>query len=115
MIITEKFSQNWQIVRFQGKFVAKTLNEVRKTLSKIESEGKMKKVVFDLSSTNYLDSSALTVMLNLLKRLNQKEGGEFVVCGPNKEVMEIFSIVGFDKVVRIYPSVESVLNQNENC
>jgi anti-anti-sigma factor len=48
-----------------------------------------------------IDSSALTTILNLQKRLNKK-GGQVAIIGPNAEITETFSIVGFSLAVPVY-------------
>ncbi|MDG5816103.1 STAS domain-containing protein [Chitinispirillales bacterium ANBcel5] len=107
MKVYNEFRHNWQLVRVEGKFVVKHLLEIRKLLEDTNSNPVSKKVAFDLSSTQYLDSSALQLMLNLKKRLDAN-GGEFAVCNPNEEIKEIFSIVGFDRIIAIYPSIDSL-------
>ncbi|MFP4013619.1 MAG: STAS domain-containing protein [Chitinispirillaceae bacterium] len=97
---------NWHIIKLEGKFVVKQLMQIRNILTSIEEIEKSPRIAFDLSKTSYLDSSAITAMLNLRKRLLPKNG-KFVVFGPNEDVLDILSIVGFDKLIPIYSSYES--------
>ncbi len=107
MNVTRRAVNDWQVLKLDGRFVVKTLMDVRKEIDAIEAEGNLHKVAFDMTDTNYLDSSALTVMINLINRLKPNDG-TFVICNPNKDVAEVLSIVGFDHMAKILPSVDSL-------
>ncbi len=92
--------QGWHIMILAGKFVVKSISLVRKKFDEIET-GQNPKVAMDLNGVTHLDSSALTVVLNFKKRLQQKNG-QVAVIGPSKEIKEMFSIVGFSMAVPVY-------------
>ncbi|MFP4162343.1 MAG: STAS domain-containing protein [Chitinispirillaceae bacterium] len=106
----EKLSE-WHIISLEGKFVIKQLMKIRKILTEIEIKECSPKIAFDLSKTSYLDSSAITAMLNLRKRLLPKNG-RFVLFGPNEDILDILSIVGFDKLIPVYSSLETFIKEN---
>lgn len=54
----------------------------------------------DLSKSNYMDSSALGMIL-LLKEHADKLGGRVIISRPNESVLKILSIANFDKFVTI--------------
>jgi len=54
----------------------------------------------DLSKPNYMDSSALGMIL-LLKEHADKLGGRVVIVKPNASVLKILSIANFDQFVTI--------------
>jgi anti-anti-sigma factor len=91
---------DWQILHLKGKFVVKSFHAVRTTIDKIESQD-TPRLAIDLTDVSHIDSSALTIILNLQKRLNVK-GGQSAIIGPNAEISETFSIVGFSLAVPIY-------------
>ncbi len=103
MNITTKKSKDWDLLVLDGKFVVKQLMNIRVVLNEIENREKSPKIAFDLSKTSYIDSSAITAMLNLQKRLGEKNGN-FVLIGPNEDITDILSIVGFDKLIPIFPT-----------
>jgi anti-anti-sigma factor len=98
--ITVEMRQGWHVMILAGKFVVKTLSVVRKRFEEIEA-GQGPKVAIDLTTVTQLDSSAMTIVLNFQKRLQQKNG-HVVVIGPSEEIREMFSIVGFNKAVPVY-------------
>jgi anti-sigma B factor antagonist len=92
--------KEWHILNLTGKFVVKSFNRVRAAFEEIELL-KAPHVAVDLTDVTQIDSSALTIILNLQKRLKEKDG-QVAVIGPNTEISETFSIVGFSLAVPVY-------------
>ncbi len=65
-------------------------------------------LVFDLSGTDYIASSGLRILLSTGKKL-ANSGGKLALTGLNPRVREVFSIAGFDRIFRIYPSLEEAV------
>jgi len=63
---------------------------------------KRPKVVIDLSSVSYIDSSGLAVFIEAMQRV-MGYGGTFAICGLQENVRHIFSIARLDQVFRIFP------------
>ena len=98
--ITRETWNKWHILKLTGKFVVKSFNSVRVFFDEIELL-ENPYVAVDLTGVTMIDSSALTTILNLQKRLNKK-GGQVAIIGPNAEITETFSIVGFSLAVPVY-------------
>jgi anti-anti-sigma factor len=100
LIITREEWNGWHLLLLTGKFVVKSFNEVRKYFDDLEQMPELK-VAVDLTHVSMIDSSALTIILNLQKRLKAKDG-QVAIIGPNPDISETFSIVGFSLAVPIY-------------
>lgn len=61
-------------------------------------------IIVDLSQTNYINSGGLRCLVSAWRKARQSEGNVWL-CGLNGRLQEIFSMVGFDKVFQIYPSL----------
>jgi anti-anti-sigma factor len=61
-------------------------------------------IIVDLSQTNYINSGGLRCLVSAWRKARQNEGNVWL-CGLNGRLQEIFSMVGFDKVFQIYPSL----------
>ena len=112
--ISRETWNEWTILNLKGKFVVKSFNRVRTIFDELEARPNPC-VAFDLSRVEQVDSSALTIILNLQKRLKAK-GGQAVIIGPNPEISETFSIVGFSLAVPVYGSrqvFEKKIRQSE--
>jgi len=102
-VVTTKW-QGWHVLAIQGDFVVRHLLKVRKHLDAYMEEDKPK-VAFDLTKAYCVDSSAITLMLNYSRRL-MSLCGVAVVCGASKNVMGVFSIVGFERTVKVFETRE---------
>ena len=65
-------------------------------------------ILLDLGQCNYISSAGLRVML-LIARSCKEQGAELVICSMSESVGEVFSVSGFDKLVRSYPTREEAL------
>jgi len=62
-------------------------------------------IIVDLSQTDYINSGGLRCLVSAWRKARQNEGNVWL-CGLNGRLEEIFSMVGFDKVFQIYPTLE---------
>ena len=68
-----------------------------------------RRVLLDLGALRYLRSSALRVILDVIKEINRKRG-KVVLCSLNLHVNEIFEGNCFENTITIADSVESGLD-----
>jgi anti-anti-sigma factor len=92
--------KGWHLIVLSGKFVVKTISLVRKAFESLQSR-KVLYIALDLTGVTQIDSSSLTVMLNLQKRIQQKSG-RMALIGPNEVIKETLFMVGFNKAVPMY-------------
>jgi anti-anti-sigma factor len=107
--VTVKELNGWHLIVLNGKFVVKTLSLVRKVFDSLQSR-KILSVALDLTCVTQIDSSALTVMLNLQKRL-QQNNSRMALIGPNEIIKETLFMVGFNLAIPIY----NTLAEFEQC
>ncbi|EAT13153.1 STAS domain-containing protein [Bermanella marisrubri] len=92
VIVDEQGSE--VIISINGRFDFNILQEFRDAYSSLESSSKA--FVVDLGKTEYIDSSALGMLLNMKNHLGSDDQGiEIRNCQPN--LKKIFSIAHFDK------------------
>jgi anti-anti-sigma factor len=96
---TDKWN-DWHIIALNGKFVVQWFSIVRNNFDAMET-GHSPNVAIDMTGITQIDSSALTIVLNFQKRLQEK-GGRLVIFGPNAIIKDTLLIVGFNMAVPIY-------------
>jgi anti-sigma B factor antagonist len=69
---------------------------------------KPKRIVVDLASVTYLDSSGLAVFIEAMRNV-QDYGGTFALAGVQESVKDMFDIARLDQVFQIFPDVDSAL------
>lgn len=68
-------------------------------------EGGSRDLIVNLSKVEYLDSTALGVLIGGLKRMRELDGNMVLVC-PNARIRRVFEITGLDKIFDIYEAEE---------
>ncbi|MCW8853239.1 MAG: STAS domain-containing protein [Gammaproteobacteria bacterium] len=89
---------NTAILKISGRFDFSVHNDFRKAYKEIDIEGG--EYIVDLMNTEYLDSSALGMML-LLKEYAEGSGSKVRISNANSEILEILKIASFDKLFSV--------------
>jgi len=97
------------IITINGRLDAAAAPVADKTIKKL-LKGDCLRMLVDFSKLDYLSSGGLRVILGAAKELKRK-GGQIVLCSLPNLVREIFEISGFNSVVPIAESVDSVIEQ----
>lgn len=66
-------------------------------LSSLEN---INQLVLDFSGLIYISSAGLRVLLHAKKQMNQQKG-EMIVKNLSSEIEEVFSMTGFDKILKV--------------
>ena len=97
------------IVTLPGEYLdASTVKEFKADIAQY-TEGDTKKVVFDMSSLQFIDSSGLGAILSCLRKLNGA-GGELKLCGMTKPVRALFELVRMHRIMDIYDTRDDAVN-----
>ena len=107
-IADRKVDDDTHIVSVSGEIDLFTAPEFKQRMSAPIDAGRSKLVV-DLSSTTFIDSSSLGVLIGAHRRLKLRGGTLVVVC-ENEAIAKTFKITGLDGVFTIAPSVEAALS-----
>ena len=96
-IIKKKFSTNELLVKILGRLDITSTPEFEKEVnSEIDT---ISYLTIDMSEVNYISSVGLRAFLSFQKKMSSK--GEMRIVNVQPEVLEIFKMVGFDKVLNI--------------
>ena len=93
----KKFSTEELLVKLSGRIDVTTTPEIEQEVnSEIDN---ISYLTIDMSEVNYISSVGLRAFLSFQKKLASK--GEMRITNVKPEVLEIFKMVGFDKVLNI--------------
>jgi anti-anti-sigma factor len=105
---TREVKNNYQLFRLTGLLDAFSEATFRKVLSKCIDEGP-KHVILDLSKIDFVDSSGLGALVQLVKKAQTLEGTLQIVSNPR--VTQTVKLVRLEKFLSLQPSVdEAVIN-----
>lgn len=78
----------------------------KKVLEVVDSDSK--RLLFDFSELEYINSSGLRVLVMAYQRMKQAQG-QVAICNIRDYILEVFEISGYDKIFAIYPSRDEAL------
>jgi anti-anti-sigma factor len=97
---------NAHIVHFDGDFdgyAKENLTDIQKFID--ESKDGIT-LLFDFNKLNYLNSYAIGHLVAWHNHVS-KGGGKIIIAGTNKNVEDIFAILGIGNLFKIYPDLET--------
>lgn len=95
------------IVQIDNRLDITIANKVESELTKLIENG-TKKLICDLSQTEYIASSGLRVIL-IAEKAIKKINGHMVLFGLNSFVQDVFATSGFDKLIPIYATEKEAI------
>ncbi len=106
---TEKLSDEQYVISLAGEVDLYTAPEFKQQLLDVIDQGG-KDVIVDLTSTTFIDSTTLGVLVGGVKRLRTNEGQLSLVCS-DRNIAKIFEITGLDRVFAIRASRDEALSE----
>jgi anti-sigma B factor antagonist len=97
---TRSLSDKTSMIDLEGEVDVYTAPQLKQQIISM-LDGGTNHVIVNLTNVEYLDSTALGVLIGGLKRLREKNGALDLVC-PNPRIRRIFEITGLDKIFDIY-------------
>jgi len=95
------------IATFAKRLDAYTSRDAEMMLKDIVEKG-TRKIVCDLSQTEYIASAGLRLLLSVAKNL-QRLNGQLVLCSLGPFVKEVFDTAGFTQLFKICGSTEEAM------
>lgn len=97
------------LLAIEGEVDMYSSPDVRKALINLVKK-KVPKIVVDLHTVSYMDSSGVATLIEGLQLCN-KYGGHIVLVGLRDNVKEVFELTRLDKIFKILADVETALAQ----
>src|SRR4029077_2453053 len=97
------------VVSLGGEVDLYTAPELKQELHRLVGEGATR-IVIDMTETTFIDSTALGVLLSVVKRVRPDGGAVVLVC-PDRNVKRIFEITLLDRVFAIVDTREEAFDE----
>ncbi|MBN2434805.1 MAG: STAS domain-containing protein [Spirochaetes bacterium] len=88
-------------IDIEGKLNGETAVALEANLNSLIANGK-KRVILDCKQMTFVTSYGISFLLLWSSKMN-KEGGTLVLCGINREITSLFSILKIAKFIAVYP------------
>ena len=102
----------FKVLRPEGDLDVYTVGSLRDALGSIV-EQESPKVVVDLDSVPFMDSSGLGALMGGVRRLREA-GGDLAISCTREQHLKLFTITGFGEGVSIAPTVEEAAKGFKN-
>ncbi len=103
----EEIDSETHVIELGGEIDLYTAPEFKERMVELIEDGK-RRIVVDLSSATFIDSTTLGVLVGGVKRLRPAGGSLSLVC-TDENITKIFEITGLDRVFPIHPSRDDAL------
>ena len=111
-INTRSLASNVPLIELEGEVDVYTAPHLKQQMITLLEEGHVEMVV-DLTKVEYLDSTALGVLIGGLKRVRERDGNLQLIC-PSPRIRRVFEITGLDKIFDIYNTEEETVAKVES-
>lgn len=105
-----KEKPNSHAIIFDGDFDGSAKENVTIIQNFIDEASEKTSLIFDFTKLNYLNSYAIGQMVNWYNILSQKSG-KIYIAGTNKNVKDIFTILGITSLFKIFPDMTSAITE----
>ncbi len=96
-----------QVIEVSGRLDSVTVGQFKKNFYKT-LDAKNREAVLDMSGISFVDSSGLGVLVVIFKEM-KAQGGDMLLCGLHRNVRQIFELVKFDRIFKIFNSQEEAV------
>lgn len=86
-----------EVVRLSGRLDAKSVEDLKAEMKGLNNQA----VALDLTKVNFVDSSALGLIVSVFRRI-QESGGKFCLFGLSAQVSAIFELTRLHRIFDIY-------------
>jgi len=107
-IVNVKDCLDAKIIMFIGDLDSTNAETTLDQVSRLMNDGVVK-LIMDFSSLRYINSMGMGVLMHIHKTAREKMGYLKIAC-VNRDVYEIFEIVGADKFLEVFPSVDAAVS-----
>jgi anti-sigma B factor antagonist len=97
------------LVALEGELDLYSADAFRGALDEALEDG-VARLAIDLSAVDFIDSVALGVLANAMKRL-RAAGGGLAVISRNPQIVRVFEITGLDRMLVLAPSLNEALEK----
>ena len=103
--VTSTLDGNVLTIKISGEIDHHTAKSIRENADRDIFYHRVKNTVIDLSEVDFMDSSGLGLIMGRYS-LMQKLGGELTLRNPHERIVQIFTMAGLQRMVKIEDSEE---------
>ncbi|MFH0838326.1 MAG: STAS domain-containing protein [Patescibacteria group bacterium] len=98
---------NAKLIYFEGDFDGYAEDTIAQIQNEVDQATPGRVLIFEFSKLNYLNSFAIGQLVAWHNVMNEKKG-QILIVGINRNIQDIFSVLGIGSVFKIYSSLEEL-------
>ncbi len=106
-IITD-FENNIAILRLQGDLIVSEVEKLRNEFREVMKKN-IHKIILDFSDIEFIDSSGIGLMVEILKSVKKFDDGQLKLINLNKQVKDILKQIQLYSIFEIYDSEDEAI------
>jgi anti-anti-sigma factor len=103
-ILQQELPNDIQLIVLQGRLDQTQTPQLEAELTQLLDKNGRNRLIIDLSQVTYINSGGLRCLVGSWRKARQSDGN-LILCGLSNRLLEIFAMVGFDKVFQIVKDV----------
>ena len=111
-IIEREERGDLDIVHLDGSLDAYSFPRLESALNNLR-ETSRNRVILDCDGLDYISSAALGALIGFARRAREKDG-DLKLVKLSQKIFNIVELLGFHKILEIYPDVEQAVEKFEN-
>ena len=106
--ILSEIQDDVAIIRLDGDLVVSEVEKLRSEIREL-AEKNIHKVILDFADIDFIDSSGIGLLVEILKSLSKYEGGQLKIVNINRQVKDILKQIQLFSIFDIYDSEEEAI------
>jgi anti-sigma B factor antagonist len=108
LLVESRESGDWTVVDAKGEIDLYTAPRLKEELADLLQRDR-NRIVVNLGSVEFLDSTALGVLIGALKKCRERDGA-FALAAPTETVQKVLRITGLHKVFPVHGTVDEAIS-----
>lgn len=97
-----------------NSFDATNCREIKEEIQDVIHNIDNKKVILNLPSVRFIDSSGIGVLISIMRQCNNRQN-IFILVNLYKNIIDLLALLRLDKVFTVYNTPEEAKNHYANC
>ncbi|MFW6007332.1 MAG: STAS domain-containing protein [Halanaerobiales bacterium] len=98
------------VIKPEGEIVFENSNKIKERTKEILEENEINKLIIDLKSVPYLDSSGVGVIISLFKYLRERKG-KLAITNLQPKVKRVCELTKLNEIINIFESNEKAVKE----
>lgn len=107
--VTDVADHEYGIVEFHGELDQSTLADAEAQINEMLKNFSGTFLIFDLGDLGFINSEGIGFFISIQKQLSSQKK-ELVLCGPKNNVAEVMTVMGLERLMKIFKIVADALN-----